>query len=355
MPRNVIALTLLLSAGAPTAALTGTAQLPILNGELDTTDDFSSAGALVVRFVWDYGGGPVEPTQVVCTASLIAPDVALTAAHCVAPAALGLEDVPPEDLDHCLSFEPDLLYMRDDQYGGAPPLPDDAVCASGWTVHPDFDHQPAEPIFGCGRSEDLALLFLDQEVADRTPAWLPSSHEAEAIEVGLEVDIVGYGQRVFDGDWEDIIPGLRHHAASFVNELGEFEMQIGDTGSEGRKGHGDSGGPTFAAIGAGGGGLRQIGVTSHAWDGDSGCQTGGVDTRVDRYLDWIDAEMVAACDAGLRTACDPPGIRWAPVAQEDDPDGSAGCQDCRSELADRGDTGSGLLLILLVLARRRRG
>ena len=50
------------------------------------------------------------------------------------------------------------------------------------------------------------------------------------------------------------------------------------------------------------------GVTSHAYD-DSDCfETGGVDTRVDAFLDWIDDEMRLRCDDGTRAWCEVPGI-----------------------------------------------
>ena len=70
-------------------------------------------------------------------------------------------------------------------------------------------------------------------------------------------------------------------------------------------GGGDSGGPSFATFG---GEVRVIGVTSHAYDTSDCFETGGVDTRTDAYLDWIESNMTAYCDNGIRTWCEVSGI-----------------------------------------------
>ena len=73
-----------------------------------------------------------------------------------------------------------------------------------------------------------------------------------------------------------------------------------------RSNSGDSGGPSFATFA---GEIRVVGVTSHAYDATTDCfETGGVDTRTDAYLEWIDTNMVAYCDSGVRTWCDVPLI-----------------------------------------------
>ena len=55
-------------------------------------------------------------------------------------------------------------------------------------------------------------------------------------------------------------------------------------------------------------GLRLVGVTSHAYDMTDCNQTGGVDTRVQFYRDWIESKMVAGCENGVRVWCDEAGI-----------------------------------------------
>jgi len=58
---------------------------------------------------------------------------------------------------------------------------------------------------------------------------------------------------------------------------------------------------------------RVVGVTSHSWDSTDCASVGGVETRVDHYLDWIDDEMGDACAEGTRTWCDEPGILPPPT------------------------------------------
>ena len=50
-----------------------------------------------------------------------------------------------------------------------------------------------------------------------------------------------------------------------------------------------------------------IGITSHAYN-EEDCKIGGVDTRIDFWLEWIDLQMRAACDEGKRSYCTQPGI-----------------------------------------------
>ena len=64
--------------------------------------------------------------------------------------------------------------------------------------------------------------------------------------------------------------------------------------------YGDSGGPTYMNVA---GQLHVIGVTSRSYDGHEDCDTAGIDTRADAFIDWIEAEMQRACDDGIRR-CD---------------------------------------------------
>ena len=49
-----------------------------------------------------------------------------------------------------------------------------------------------------------------------------------------------------------------------------------------------------------GGGRRMVGIVSRSPDDNLVCDHGGIDTRVDYYLDWID-ETLSAPDAGVPT------------------------------------------------------
>jgi hypothetical protein len=153
--------------------------------------------------------------------------------------------------------------------------------------------------------------------------------EATQLQQGAKVQIAGYGlqqslsglQQVFGFIPKGVV-GHRRCAESFINELGPAEMQIGDDNpSTPRKCKGDSGGPTYLQVQTPHGPApRVVGVTSHAYMnpldlGDLAeaflggtCNRGGVDTRVDPHLTWLDATLRAACTAGIRAWCEVPGI-----------------------------------------------
>ncbi len=341
----------------PITAFAGTSQHAIINGEAIDGDEFESAAALILQTEID-GLGPI--TQVSCTATLIAPDVVLTAGHCVDeyPITFGFFEL--DELTFCVSFEADLSAMVDPAANGNPDLPDDAVCSSGFVQHPDFSFEDLSgEVDGLVEFDDIALVFLEEEIHDRAFSYLPDAAEAEAIVVDLEVDIVGYGQR--DAEPQDPFGDpqepLRYWAHTVVNEVAPTEMQIGDGPETGRKCHGDSGGPSFAEIGLRGATFeRVIGVTSHAYSAQEDCNRGGADTRVDAYLDWIEDAMIAACDDGLRSWCDEPGIPdpGEAIGDDDDDDGGDGCQDCSSEIAGGEAPLSVLALVALLGLRRRR-
>lgn len=351
MRKSLVVLSCLLAIALATPAMAGTSQLPIINGEQIDDDEFESAAALIV--LASMLGTDI--VQVMCTATLIAPDVVMTAAHCVDEYPLTFGMVPLDSHSFCVTFESDLAWMN---VQGNTTLPDDAACSSGFVAHPDFDITELDgSVDGMAEYDDIALVFLEDEVTDRAHAWLPTEEEAEAIEVDLVVDIVGYGQRDA-APMDPFAPPpdpLRIWGETFVNEVEAYEMQIGDDADTVRKCHGDSGGPSYAQIGLGPETERVIGVTSHAYSATEDCNIGGVDTRVDHYLDWIDEEMRNGCDDGLRTWCDEPGIIWAPPAEPEVEDDGQGCQDCQSDVAGSG--GSGLLIALglagLVAIRRR--
>ena len=105
-----------------------------------------------------------------------------------------------------------------------------------------------------------------------------------------------------------------------------------------------------------GDGQRIVGVTSHAYDYSDCYVTGGVDTRVDHYLDWIDDEMRARCEDGTRVWCETDGIitpQWLANQAGGEADEAKGC-GCAAAAAP---TAHWWLVGLagLVGLRRRRG
>jgi MYXO-CTERM domain-containing protein len=114
--------------------------------------------------------------------------------------------------------------------------------------------------------------------------------------------------------------------------------------------------------------VRVIGVTSHAYDNTDCRMTGGVDTRVDAYLEWIDSELRSRCEDGTRAWCDEQGIPEAPLPQpidtgdtgdtgdssDDDGEDGQGVCGCASGQAAPGAILGLMGLLGAAVARRRR-
>jgi MYXO-CTERM domain-containing protein len=86
-------------------------------------------------------------------------------------------------------------------------------------------------------------------------------------------------------------------------------------------------------------------------------ETGGVDTRVDHYLDWIDDEMRARCEDGTRVWCETDGIitpDWAVRGDLDEFDGETKVTGCGCSAANPSTGWVWLVGLLSVFGVRRR-
>jgi hypothetical protein len=313
----------------------------IINGEACGRERLNTAVAILIDAEIDFMGSTQRIRQPICTGTLIAPDVVLAAAHCFETDLLtmGFGTVLSEAFG--MTFEADLTALAEDQQGTTD-WPADHVDAVQWIPHPEFDINDMENVSGPGEFKDVGIMFLAQAVTGVRPELLITADEASQIVQGAGVEIAGWGQQTVTSGWETPPAGsvgAKRCATSFVNEVGVAEMQIGGDATTSRKCHGDSGGPTYLQVQTTHAVTRRlIGITSHAYD-QSDCEKGGVDTRVDAWLGWIDERMRAACQDSTRSACDIPGI--IPPAHYDPPPADAGSGD------DDDDDGSGGDLPLL--------
>ena len=191
-----------------------------------------------------------------CTATVIAGDVLLTAAHCLDP-----------DTHPGYSFG---VFTGPDAsaYETASTLVPQLLAAKEVHVHPDYDPDP--PFLA-----DIGVVVLEEALAI---APVPIQREAFGEElVGEPARIVGYGQIKYEE------PGsIRHEATTVVAGLGEADTVIvGDL--DHRSCIGDSGGPAFATIG---GEERIIGVDS--FTELSGCLEPAHYRRPDVYTGFLD-------------------------------------------------------------------
>jgi len=326
---------------------TGTDATSIINGTDATIDDYPMAGGMIMDGDIQSSFGSGHFRAFLCSSTLIAPDVVLLAGHCLSSDAItgGMGTMTINKIGW--SRQADLTSI-DGMSQGTAEWPADTVFAKDWVANPNFDIHQMQT--GLAENYDIALLFLDTPITDVEPAYLPTVEEATEIAVGDDVEVVGWGQQTATSQLQRPPAGtyaLKQMGQSFLNEVSPYEMQVGAVASDVRKCHGDSGGPTFYTLQNTDtlNPMRIIGVTSHAYDNTDCNQKGGVDTRVDHYLTWIDQEMTSRCEDGTRVWCDVPGIIPAPVPK------ACGCNVAPTAP----ELGSwGLALLALVGFRRRR-
>ncbi|MEZ4403513.1 MAG: trypsin-like serine protease [Kofleriaceae bacterium] len=282
---------------------------PVIGGTISDPGEFPGVGALM----YDAGGGT---RQFGCTGTLIAPDVVLTAAHCLDPNLVGPE-------------VPGFTLAQDANAAGIT-----IVDGRMKVPHPMFDINGGVAS-GLGQFFDVGLLFLAQPITEVAPVPMPRPEDAAELVAGLELELAGYGLIEVNG--QD--GGVMYDAKTSLVSLNDTEIQVGMGSPQPQNCNGDSGGPGFAVVG---GQRRVVGVVSRSFSGFE-CTMGGVDTRVDAYTDWIHAQVPTGipCGSGLSPAC--------PAYEED----SGGCCSTGSTQAP-GAVGLGLAVAALIGRRRRR-
>jgi hypothetical protein len=355
----------------------------IINGKTCLAADMPSALAILIEGKIDFGAfGSFPFRTVLCTGTLIAPDVVLTAAHCTFPDLLTGGMGKTTDVKYHISFTPDLSSLVMDMSGKVPELPADAAEVSLAVAHPQFDPAGLTQITpGPGNLHDIALMFLAKPIpaTQAKPAIVITKEEASQLVVGKAVEIAGWGQQTPAAQNPFQPPpagtvGIKVCATSTINEVAQYELQIGAGSETSRKCHGDSGGPSYATVeSAAASKGRVVGITSHAYD-QTDCAKGGIDTRVDAWLEWLEQEMSGACAQKKRAWCEVTGIippkHYDPKLPEPRPDigadgavagdgevppagGGCGCDAGRSG-SPRAPLAVGLAALLIVGGRARR-
>lgn len=249
---------------------TGGAIYAITNGQPD--GDGHPYVGLLLFFVTDSNDELVPGW--ICSGSLIAPTVVLTAGHCTEGAAAAQ-----------VWFDSDVLSAGFPDTGGIMSAPD------GVRTHPDFSWA-WHGLLGWN-SIDTGVVVLEDAVVDRGHAELPEEGLVDTLRMKTAVDIVGYGGQFKlqvsgpPGDrWVE--NGMRYYAPSQVvasnNRNSDMWLKLTANPGQGKGGicFGDSGGPDLK-------GRTNIILATNSFVANYNCTGVTYSNRIDRavVLDWI--------------------------------------------------------------------
>ena len=288
---------LLSSALVSSAAAAGSLDTPVVGGTPVPAGAWPDAVAVLAR-------------DAMCSGTLIAPDVVLTAGHCI-------ETHPVEVIVGSVELA---------RPGGA------AIAVKSATAYPAWQH-----------TYDVGVLVLEHPAAVKPRAIASACTAKEHLRAGADVHVVGFGLTTPDGSGmntqlhQAMLPVIDATCTNdpacepAVAPGGEFTAGGGGVDSC----FGDSGGPIYIDTDHG---AALIGVVSRGEvvPGEP-CGGGGVYVRADAVASWIEQTTGrklthAACDV----PADGPG--------DGDAEEAGGCA------ASRGMVGGGALLGLVVLA-----
>jgi hypothetical protein len=258
--------------GSPMENVSATAA-PIVGGQLGQAGQYPNVVALIMT-------GPNGSS--LCTGTLVAPNVVVTAAHCVLPQEVGV--ATQAEVTAATSVLFDRLSLN----------------AGGGTIVRAANTQP-QPAFDINNlgQHDIGIVVLSQRVSGRAPA--PIIRDANLVRAGAQVTLVGYGISSINADGtanqdsagtENV---LTNKSTIPCASLGGSDANLICFDQSDGKGscNGDSGGPAFSVSGTTN---TVAGVTSF---GDQNCVQIGAYTRLTAEIAFFDQQMLAAgaCDA----------------------------------------------------------
>lgn len=245
----------------------------ITYGFVDSNNTFRNTGAFIVKST----NGEIFP---ICSGTLIAPNVFLTAGHCT---LFYTQDLAPEG---------DVAYVSLDQsipFGDLTSNKTELLAVAHVVTNPNYNVSQSD-------SGDIGVLILERSVRGVTPATLPACGLLDQLvaQNGLKTATftnAGYGlqNRVVGGGvpfFQDLNPIPRMFSFSSFNSLNGGYLRLSQNPTTGNGGtcFGDSGGPNFLTVNG-----RQL-IVAITITGDTVCRS----TNVDYRLDTISAQAFLA-------------------------------------------------------------
>jgi hypothetical protein len=255
----------LLALVATAALVTGARVHAITYGFVDTTNAFGNTGAFIVQ-------APDGRNFPICSGTLIASNVFLTASHCT---AFFEQELVPEGFIAAVSFDNPIPF---------------GDLSSKSTKLVDVTDVVTNPLFNQAQSDsqDIAVLLVNpRQTRGIAPAVLPAAGLFDRLSAqnGLKDTVytaVGYGlqNRVTGGGqpfFQDRNPVPRMFAFSSFDSLNGGYIRLSQNPSTGDGGtcFGDSGGPNFLNVN----GVRTL--VAITITGDAVCRSTNVDYRLD--------------------------------------------------------------------------
>lgn len=247
------------------ALITGARLHAISYGFVDSTNAFPNTGAFIVKAP----SGRIFP---ICSGTLIASNVFLTASHCT---IFFEQELAPAGYTALVSFDNPIPF------GNLTSASTTLVTVTDVVTNPLYNRAQSD-------SQDIAVLLVDAtQTAGITPAVLPEAGLLDRLSEknGLKDTVytaVGYGvqDRINGGGqpfFEDRNPVPRMYAFSSFNSLnkGYIRLSMNPATGDGGTCFGDSGGPNFLTVN----GTRTL--VAITITGDSVCRATNVDYRLD--------------------------------------------------------------------------
>ncbi|MBC7973739.1 MAG: S1 family peptidase [Myxococcales bacterium] len=235
------------------------AEAPVSPGEVTAVPDPQSIVGGTPTEAGEFDGVvAIQAGGGLCTGTVVAPRLILTAAHCLADLAAN---------------ERVIVHF-------GPTIDDGQVDAEAWGTHPQFCRECKEDIF------DYGYVTLGSDFTLPDGYTLPVVDQAEwdrAMTPGEEVILVGYGDDRVTSFQGGI--GVKREVATTVVRISKGGLEFYAGGHQMDSCAGDSGGPAFVRSATGQ--LRLAGITSR---GSSPCGDGGYYGAPYPALCWVRSE-----------------------------------------------------------------